>query len=129
MMKSFKVAVLSLAVVAALGATPIADDPGLHFGLAKSVPEADSSVESPSVVRLWFTEVPAEGTASIRVVGAEDAGVHVMEIVQDEEDPRSFSVELHGTLPAGTHTVAWRGMGADGHVVRESFDFIVIAGN
>jgi methionine-rich copper-binding protein CopC len=48
-----------------------------------------------------------------------------MDIQEDPEDERVHFVELHGALAAGTYTVAWRGMGADGHVVRESFSFSV----
>ena len=40
---------------------------------------------------------------------------------------RSFVVGFHGTFPAGTYTVSWRGMGADGHVVRDTFQFSVEA--
>jgi methionine-rich copper-binding protein CopC len=96
-----------------------------HFGLSRSSPEAESSVAAPPEVKLWFTEEPQEGTVSIRLLEAEDAGIHVMDPVQDSEDPRVFSVALHGTVPAGTYTVSWRGMGADGHVVRDTFQFTV----
>ena len=99
-----------------------------HFGLSRSQPEAGSSVAVPSEVKLWFTEEPQEGTTSIRLLEAADAGVHVMEPAQDPEDPRAFSIALHGTVPAGTYTVSWRGMGADGHVVRDTFQFTVASG-
>ncbi|MDA0328097.1 MAG: copper resistance protein CopC [Gemmatimonadetes bacterium] len=127
MMRSFRLAALSLVAIATLGATAASDVSTLHFGLSKSSPAADTSVESPSEVRLWFTEEPQSGTTSIRLVGAEEAGVHVMDVVQDAEEPRSFAVELHGTLSPGVYTVSWRGMGADGHVIRETFDFTVVA--
>ena len=58
-------------------------------------------------------------------VEAEDAGVHVMDAAQDSEDPQVFFIEMHGTLPAGSYTVSWRGMGEDGHVVRDTFEFSV----
>ncbi|MDE3002956.1 MAG: copper resistance protein CopC [Gemmatimonadota bacterium] len=58
---------------------------------------------------------------------AADAGVHVMDAVQDQEDGRVFSIVPHGTLPPATYTVSWRGMSEDGHVVRETFDFTVAA--
>lgn len=98
----------------------------LHFGLSRSTPEAGASVDAPSEVKLWFTEEPQDGTMSIRLLEAEDAGIHVMDPVQDPEDPRAFAVALHGTVPAGTYTVSWRGMGADGHVVRDTFQFTVV---
>ena len=116
---------LSAALVLALTAAAPSILP--HFGLSKSMPEAGSTVESPEEVRLWFTQIPQEGTVQIRVLEAADAGVHVMDAVQDQEDGRVFSIVLHGTLPPATYTVSWRGMSEDGHVVRETFDFTVAA--
>lgn len=97
----------------------------LHFGLSKSAPAEGAMVASPSEIRLWFTEEPAEGTTMIRLLEAEDTGVHVTDPVQDPEDPHSFTVTVHGELASGSYTVSWRGMGADGHVVRDSFTFTI----
>lgn len=116
---------LALALLALPRDTPA--EAVLHFGLSRTAPEAGSSVAAPSEVKLWFTEEPQAGTISIRLLEAEDAGIHVMDAVQDSEDPRAFSVALHGTVPAGTYTVSWRGMGADGHVVRDTFQFTVVS--
>jgi methionine-rich copper-binding protein CopC len=101
--------------------------PAFHFALERSAPEADATVQAPSEIRLWFTEEPQEGTTSIRLVEAGDSGVEVGDVTQDGDDPTSFFVELEGMLPAGTYTVSWRGMGDDGHVVRDTFDFSVAA--
>ena len=98
-----------------------------HFALRTSSPEAGATVPSPGEIRLWFTEEPEEGSVQIRLVGAEEAGVHVMDVMQDGQDPTSFYIEMHGTLPAATYTVSWRGMGDDGHVVRDTFEFTVAA--
>lgn len=117
---------LGLVLAGTLAATTV-DVDARHFALSKSSPEADATVEAPSEVRLWFTQEPQDGSTSIRIVEAEDAGVHVGDVVQDSEDPTSFFVELHGELQAGTYTVSWRGMGQDGHVVRDSFHFSVAA--
>lgn len=125
MLKALQSAALSVAIIGAMVAAHPAEIP--HFALSRSAPQADASVESPSEIRLWFTEEPAEGTTQIRLVGAEQAGIHVEEVVQDEEDGRSFAIALHGTLDPGTYTVSWRGMGDDGQVVRESFEFTVVA--
>ncbi len=123
MTKTSRAAALSLLIIGGLAAAMPADVP--HFALSRSAPEADATVPSPSEIRLWFTEEPEEGTAQIRLVEADDAGVHVMDVAQDEEDARSFYIELHGELTPGTYTVSWRGMGADGHVVRDTFEFTV----
>ena len=124
-MTNLRIAALSTALFLTLAAAVPLTPP--HFGLSKSMPEAGSTVTSPEEVRLWFTQVPQEGTVQIRVVEADDAGVHVMDAVQDETDGRVFSVVLHGTLPPAAYTVSWRGMGEDGHVIRETFEFTVAA--
>lgn len=125
MTRTLRAAALSLMLITGLvAATPVAVP---HFALNRSAPEADASVESPSEIRLWFTEAPSAGTTQIRLVEADDAGVHVMDVAQDAEDDRSYFIELHGELTPGTYTVSWRGMGADGHVVRDDFEFTVAA--
>ena len=50
-----------------------------------------------------------------------------MDAAQAEEDPKAFSIVLHGTLTPATYTVSWRGIGDDGHVVRDTFEFTVAA--
>ncbi|MEX2470884.1 MAG: copper resistance CopC family protein [Gemmatimonadota bacterium] len=97
----------------------------LHFALSSSAPQAGYEGASPAEIRLTFTEEPADETVSIRVLEVEGAGVHVMDAAQDDHDPTTFAVMVHGTFPAGTYTVSWRGMGADGHVVRDTFQFTV----
>ena len=122
MKNTIRALALALLVIGGVAAAPAEV---AHFALSRSAPEAGSSVESPSEIRRWFTEEPEEGTTQIRLVEAEDAGVHVMDVAQDTEDARSFYIELHGELAPGTYNVSWRGMGADGHVVRDAFEFTV----
>ena len=102
-------------------------DAEFHFALSRSLPEADSSVESPSEIRLWFTEVPEAETTSIRLIGSDGGAIDTGGVSQDERDGRSFGVALEHALSAGTYTVAWRAMGDDGHVVRDSYEFRVVA--
>lgn len=113
----------SLFVLTLLAAVPL--DGMAHFGLQSSSPEAGAVVAAPNEVVLTFTQEPQEGTVQIRVLEAEDAGVHVMDAVQKTDDPRSFGIVLHGSLGPATYTVSWRGMGQDGHVVRDTFEFTV----
>ena len=101
---------------------------GLHFALSKSVPADSSAVPAPSEIKLWFTEAPEDGTLSIRLLTATGDAVHTGEVAQDRQDPTVFSVALHDPLAPGSYTVAWRAMGADGHVVRDTFSFAVVAG-
>lgn len=109
----------ALLVSAATAATP------LHFDLDRSSPEAGEVVSELTGVELWFTQVPQDETTSIRVV--DDAGelVPTGDVVQDPEDGAHFSVALERPASPGDYTVAWRGMGQDGHVVRDDFSFTV----
>ena len=120
-----------LAALSLIGVLAAATLPGavesLHFGLSKSLPEADSSVEAPAEVRLWFTEEPQEGTVSIRIIDADEEPAMTMDVTQSEEDARSFAVAFHHPPAPGVYTVAWRGMGSDGHVVRDTFSFTITA--
>ena len=47
------------------------------------------------------------------------------EPVQNSEDPKLMEVEVPSVLDAGGYTVMWRGIGDDGHVVRDEFGFEV----
>ena len=120
---------LPLMLLVGLAAATPSDvvDAEFHFALSKSAPVADSSLESPAEIRLWFTEVPDAGTTSIRLIGADEQVIRTGDVAQNQEDRQSFSVALEGTLSSGTYTVAWRAMGADGHVVRDDYEFTVVA--
>lgn len=118
--------ILPIAVlVAAAASVPAESDDALHFALSKSEPEAGASVREVAEVMLFFTEEPEDGTVSIRLLNASEDALDTGEVVQDENDARVFSVAVSEALPMGSYTVAWRGMGADGHVVRETFGFTV----
>lgn len=98
-----------------------------HFGLAKSIPAADSSVTAPEQLQLWFTQAPQDGSVSIRLVDAAGSLVETGEPVRNADDPKLMEVSIGHALSAGSYTVAWRGIGDDGHVVRNEFGFSVTA--
>jgi methionine-rich copper-binding protein CopC len=117
-----KALLLVLGVFFAAGA--VHSDP-VHFELRSSVPAKDASVTSPREVRLSFTE-PAENVG-IRLVDAAGEVVETTEPAQDPQDSRIFFVAVGRTLVAGKYTVAWRGMGEDGHPLTGEFGFTVHA--
>jgi methionine-rich copper-binding protein CopC len=120
-------ALLFLAAVASLLGRSDGLAAPFHFALSKSVPEADATVEAPAEVKLWFSQVPQDGTTSIRVLSADGRPLPTSEVVQDEDDRTAFSVAFENVLAPGRHTVAWRALGQDGHVVRGEFSFTVHA--
>jgi methionine-rich copper-binding protein CopC len=98
-----------------------------HFELQKSEPAADATVKSPEAVRLFFSEAPEEGSVSIHVIAPSGEPVETGETTADEHDKSVYSVPVGRALPAGSYTVAWRGIGDDGHVVRGNYSFAVSA--
>jgi methionine-rich copper-binding protein CopC len=103
------------------------DHAELHFGLSRSAPEAESQVAELREIRLWFTQVPQEGSVSVRLVDASGNAVETGELQSDPTDGKIVFVGLDATPPSGAYTVAWRGIGDDGHVVRGEFPFTVDA--
>tara|TARA_B100000953_G_scaffold192117_1_gene158145 strand:- start:603 stop:989 length:387 start_codon:yes stop_codon:yes gene_type:complete len=122
-------ATLALVTIVAVGATvaSTADLDTIHFGLVKSIPEADSTLPSPEAIQLWFTQIPQDNSVGIRLISPAGDLVETGPIIQDGEDHKSYSVQVRGELGGGAHMVAWRGIGDDGHVVRNEFSFTVDA--
>ena len=124
-----KFAAQTLFLIVAIGATvgSSANIDTIHFGLAKSMPEADSSLPSPGSIQLWFTQVPQDNSVGIRLINPAGDLLETGSPMQDSGDQKSYGVQVKGELRAGTHMVAWRGIGDDGHVVRNEFSFTVDA--
>ena len=99
-----------------------------HFGLAKSIPDVDSSVQSPEQLQLWFTQAPQDGSVTIRLINAAGDLVQTGEPVRHTEVASLMEVQVGRLLDEGAYTLAWRGIGDDGHVVRNEFGFSVAAG-
>ena len=96
-----------------------------HFGLAKSVPEAESRVPPPSTIQLWFTQIPQDNSVAIRLIDPVGDLIETGLSMQSAEDQKAFNIEVKASLGTGAYTVAWRGIGDDGHVARGDFSFSV----
>ena len=118
--------VLVLALVGLVTGTACAaiDHEALHFALSKSVPEKDATVAPPDELRLWFTQEPQENSLSIRLLAGEEL-VETGPAEEDPDDGKVFSVAIENALDVGDYTIAWRGLGQDGHVVRGEIPFTV----
>ena len=119
---------LSAALFLTLAAAPApAPSAAYHFALSKSEPSADATVAAPAEIRLWFTEAPEDESVAIRITAAGDRLVETGDVTRDPADGKVFSSAIPGPLAAGRYTVAWRGIGDDGHVARGDFSFTVTA--
>lgn len=116
---------LALALVALSTRVAVAD--AFHFALTKSAPEAESTVTAPEEVRLWFTQVPQDNSVSVRLVDAAGELVETSDPMSEASDGKIMYVSVDHALAAGAYTVAWRGIGDDGHVVTGEFPFSVAA--
>jgi methionine-rich copper-binding protein CopC len=123
-MKKLPYGILVLGLVAAAFVVPTSWA-APHFGLRSSSPEADATVSEVSEIRLWFSQVPREGSALIRLVDPAGDAVETGELRSDPGDGSILFVSVPGTLTDGAYTVLWRGIGDDGHVVRGDFGFVV----
>ena len=92
-----------------------------HTGLKESTPAADATVQAaPAKIDLVFT-------APVRLVKLEVAGsgpAVETEFKPSAEAVASYSIPAAG-LVAGSYTVNWAAIGADGHTVSDSFSFVV----
>lgn len=118
---------LTAALVFGLAAVGAAAQSAFHFELRQSAPAADATVAPPAEIRLWFTEAPEANSVSIRLVNAAGAQVTTSDVATDPESAAVYFVKPTATLSAGTYTVAWRGLGDDGHPATGTFGFTVSA--
>ncbi len=114
-------------LVGLAGAVSNGSATAFHFALSRSAPAADATVPSPAEIRLWFTQEPQENSISIRLLDGHGEMVETAEVTGDADEPTVFSIGLDHSLGAGPYTVAWRGIGPDGHAVRGDFAFTVTA--
>jgi len=117
----------AIALVVVLAAAAPAADAVRHFALARSIPAADATTASAEAIRLWYTQVPQEGTLTVRLVGPAGDLVATEAPAADPDDRAAITVPVPSRLPVGRYGVAWRGAGDDGHVMSGEFAFTVAA--
>ena len=108
----------------ALTLTGALDHRALHFTLSKSEPAAEATGAPPEELRFWFTQAPQDNSLGIRLMAGNEV-VETGPAMVDPDDDRVYSVTVENTLDEGGYLIAWRAMGADGHVVRGEIPFSV----
>ena len=99
---------------------------GAHATLDRSDPQPNAVLaESPSEVRLWFTEPLEQAESSARLY--DQAGNELPNITSKPGDgPKSLVVLLPEPLDTGTYSVVWKNISsADGHPLQGYFTFTV----
>lgn len=107
---------LTLVGLAVLLLVALATPAAAHASLV-SVDPADGARldESPSIVRLTFTEPVSAELGGVRVLDADGDAVHRGAA---RVDGTTVAIDLEDGLPDGTYVVSFRVVSADGHPVR-----------
>ena len=95
-----------------------------HTGLKESTPAADATVNAvPEKIELVFT-APVR---LVRLMVKLDGQALVTDFRPASEAVAGYSITPRG-MQAGSYTVDWAVIGADGHTVSDSFGFVIAAG-
>jgi methionine-rich copper-binding protein CopC len=117
------ISALALMTLLSAGASPTK----MHLHLLKAEPAADSTIaQPPSVIRLQYSEAPQAAASRIKVLNQTSGSeVAVGAAKADATDARILVAPVTGNMTAGKYSVVWRAMSNDGHVVRDSFHFVL----
>ena len=92
-----------------------------HTPLKASSPAADAAVAAPRTVELTF-----DGDVRLTSVTLADAGGRAKHLDAVPTAVASkFSLAIHEPLSPGKHTVVWRAVGGDTHIISGEFAFTV----
>ncbi|MGW6980973.1 copper resistance CopC/CopD family protein [Streptomyces sp. NPDC054932] len=97
-----------------------------HAGFSSSDPADGTVLETaPSHVTLTFTESVSFSEDSLRVLSPDNERANPRPAKHVDGKENTARVELSGSLPQGTYTVAWRVVSADGHPISGAFVFSI----
>lgn len=128
-MKPHRKTIFGLAFIVALAASafPVlrARAIDVHDRLIRSEPAKDDTLRAvPSVLRLTFSRAVTLEAARVTVNGPNGA-MDLRPLALETDSPAILLATVDDEWFAGTHTVAWRILGADGHPVTGEFAFFV----
>lgn len=117
------IAATILLAMATVVTTPAAAG-NLHLRLTKSAPAENAALsESPTEIRLWFSQETELSISRIVVTAADGTEIELGKVEAAEEN--ALVVAMVDVLSAGTYEVAWRTSSGDGHPIRGTFGFTV----
>lgn len=117
------IAATILLAMATVVTTPAAAG-NLHLRLTKSAPAENAALsESPTEIRLWFSQETELSISRIVVTAADGTEIELGKVEAAEEN--ALVAPMVDVLSAGTYEVAWRTSSGDGHPIRGTFGFTV----
>ncbi len=116
-----RVLAAALLGLAALALVPFAVS--AHFAFLAATPVPGSTIgQPPRTVKVRFDQTVNPALARIELLDTTGATVAGGTTQRDPADPTTLMVEISPLKP-GLYTVAWQGVGADGHTVRGNYPF------
>ena len=98
---------------------------GAHAFLDHADPKVGSTVtESPSTVKIWFTEELEGAFSKIKVLDAKGQEVDGKDSKIESDNKTLMSVSVP-KLPAGSYKVEWNAVSVDAHHTHGDFTFVV----
>jgi methionine-rich copper-binding protein CopC len=96
-----------------------------HAFLDHSEPKVGSTVtNSPTEVKIWFTQELEPAFSSIQVNNPQGKEVDKKDVHLDAKDKSLLEVSLP-QLPSGAYTVTWHAVSVDTHRTQGHFEFTV----
>lgn len=113
------------AVVTAPAVEPVDRCALFHLSLLKSEPLKDSTVASPRVIRLWFSEKPNLTVTRVFLKNAAGKDMRLGKPAIDTAAKAPVTLAVTDTLAPGKYTLTWATASSDGHAVNGNFSFTV----
>lgn len=106
----------------AVSVTMLAQAAFAHTGLSRSVPEKGSTVASPAALTLAFED--AVRLARVQIISPTGEALS-LPLERGAMPAKTLVVVVPQALAKGAHTVTWRAIAGDGHVMTGDFSFTV----
>lgn len=95
-----------------------------HAALESSMPAANSTVSSPTLIQVRFSEALEMKLSSLKLSSSDGVAIAVKPM-NDAGKPATLSIMPATALKAGQYTVTWSVVSDDSHHTHGSFSFTV----
>ena len=95
-----------------------------HAAIQSSVPAANTTVSSPKLIQIRFSEALEAKLSSLKLTSSDGTIIAAKPMI-DPAEPATLAVMPATVLRAGQYTVTWNVVSEDSHHTHGSFSFTV----
>ena len=100
-----------------------------HLALRSSTPADGAHVAAaPRELKLTFTEAVEAAVARLRLIGPSGTEIPLSPLRQPADSGQILLADVRGPLEGGVYRLEWQVVGADGHPVRGTINYVVAPG-